>query len=79
MAWFKRTEKGITTATEDKKDVPKGLWYKSPTGKIIDQDELARNLWVSPEDDFHVRIGSKVKNILKSCLTIMSSKNWMPK
>ena len=58
MAWFKRTEKGITTATEDKKDVPKGLWYKSPTGKIIDQDELARNLWVSPEDDYHVRIGS---------------------
>ena len=59
MAWFKRKEKGITTATEDKMDVPKGLWYKSPTGKIIDTDELARNLWVSPEDDFHVRIGSK--------------------
>ena len=59
MAWFKRTEKGIQTATEDKKDVPKGLWYKSPTGKIIDQDELAKNLWVSPDDDFHVRIGSK--------------------
>ena len=58
MAWFKRKEKGIQTATEDKKDVPKGLWYKSPTGKIIDTDELARNLWVSPEDDFHVRIGS---------------------
>ena len=59
MAWFKRKEKGITTATEDKKDVPKGLWYKSPTGKIIDTDELAKNLWVSPEDDFHVRVGSK--------------------
>ena len=58
MAWFKRTQKGITTATEDKKDVPRGLWYKSPTGKIIDADELERNLWVSPEDDFHVRIGS---------------------
>ncbi|CAM2871515.1 acetyl-CoA carboxylase carboxyl transferase subunit beta [Flavobacterium succinicans] len=58
MAWFKRKEKGITTATEDKMDVPKGLWYKSPTGKIIDADELARNLFVSPEDDFHVRIGS---------------------
>jgi acetyl-CoA carboxylase carboxyl transferase subunit beta len=58
MAWFKRHEKGITTATEDKMDVPKGLWYKSPTGKIIDADELARNLFVSPEDDFHVRIGS---------------------
>jgi acetyl-CoA carboxylase carboxyl transferase subunit beta len=59
MAWFKRTEKGIQTATEDKKDVPKGLWYKSPTGKIIDADELARNFYVSPEDGYHVRIGSK--------------------
>jgi acetyl-CoA carboxylase carboxyl transferase subunit beta len=58
MGWFKRKEKGITTATEDKKDVPKGLWYKSPTGKIIDSEELGRNLWVSPEDDYHVRIGS---------------------
>jgi len=59
MAWFKRTEKGIQTATEDKKDVPKGLWYKSPTGKIVDADELARNFYVSPEDGYHVRIGSK--------------------
>ncbi|WP_310556037.1 acetyl-CoA carboxylase, carboxyltransferase subunit beta [Flavobacterium sp.] len=59
MGWFKRQEKGITTATEDKMDVPKGLWYKSPTGKIVDAEELKRNLWVSPEDDFHVRIGSK--------------------
>jgi acetyl-CoA carboxylase carboxyl transferase subunit beta len=58
MAWFKRQEKGITTPTEEKMDVPKGLWYKSPTGKIIDAEELARNLYVSPEDDFHVRIGS---------------------
>jgi len=59
MAWFKRTEKGITTPTEDKKDVPKGLWYKSPTGKVVDADELARNFYVSPEDGYHVRIGSK--------------------
>jgi len=58
-AWFKRKEKGIQTATENKKDVPKGLWYKSPTGKIIDADELERNFYVSPEDDYHVRIGSK--------------------
>lgn len=59
MAWFKRTEKGIQTPTENKKDVPKGLWYKSPTGKIIDAEELARNFYVSPEDGYHVRIGSK--------------------
>ncbi|QYJ69431.1 acetyl-CoA carboxylase, carboxyltransferase subunit beta [Flavobacterium litorale] len=59
MAWFKRTEKGIQTPTEDKKDVPKGLWYKSPTGKIIDAEELEKNFYVSPEDGYHVRIGSK--------------------
>lgn len=58
MAWFKRKEKGIQTATENKKDVPKGLWYKSPTGKIIDAEELAKNFYVSPEDDYHVRINS---------------------
>ncbi len=58
-AWFKRTEKGIQTATEEKKDTPRGLWYKSPTGKIVESDELAKNFYVSPEDDYHVRIGSK--------------------
>jgi len=58
MAWFKRTEKGIQTPTESKRDVPKGLWYKSPTGKIVDAEELARNFYVSPEDGYHVRIGS---------------------
>ncbi len=58
MSWFKRKEKGITTPTEEKMDVPKGLWYKSPTGKVIDAEELAQNLWVSPDDNFHTRIGS---------------------
>ncbi len=58
-AWFKRKEKGIQTATEEKKDTPKGLWYKSPTGKIVESEELAQNFFVSPEDDYHVRIGSK--------------------
>lgn len=59
MAWFKRTKKGIQTPTEEKKDVPKGLWYKSPTGKIVDAEELEKNFYVSPEDGYHVRIGSK--------------------
>ncbi len=57
--WFKRKEKGIQTSTEQKKDTPRGLWYKSPTGKIVESEELARNFYVSPEDDYHVRIGSK--------------------
>jgi acetyl-CoA carboxylase carboxyl transferase subunit beta len=59
MAWFKRKDKGIQTSTEEKKDTPKGLWYKSPTGKIIDTKELEQNFYVSPEDGYHVRIGSK--------------------
>ena len=59
MAWFKRKDKGIQTPTEAKKDIPKGLWYKSPTGKIVDTEELEKNYYVSPEDGYHVRIGSK--------------------
>ena len=58
MAWFKRKDKGIQTPTEAKKDTPKGLWYKTPTGKIVETEELANNFYVSPEDDYHVRIGS---------------------
>ena len=59
MSWFKRSEKGIRTKTEEKKDIPKGLWYQTPTGKIIEAKELADNNYVSPEDDYHVHIGSK--------------------
>ena len=57
-SWFKRKNKGIQTLTEDKKDVPKGLWYKTPSGKVVDTDELKDNYYVSPEDGYHVRIGS---------------------
>ena len=59
MSWFKRSETGIQTRTEEKKDIPKGLWYKTPTGKIVETQELADNFYVSPEDEYHVRIGSK--------------------
>ena len=57
-SWFKRKDKGIQTPTEDKKDVPKGLWYKTPSGKVVDTEELKLNFYVSPEDGYHVRIGS---------------------
>ena len=59
MSWFKRTNKNINTKTEEKKDIPAGLWYKSPSGKIIETKELTENMYVSPEDDYHVHIGSK--------------------
>ena len=59
MAWFQRKDKGIHTPTKEKKDVPDGLWYKTPKGKIIHIRELKNNSYVCPDDDFHVRIGSK--------------------
>jgi acetyl-CoA carboxylase carboxyl transferase subunit beta len=59
MAWFKRQNKGILTPTENKKEAPDGLWYKTPSGKIIHMRELKQNAYVCPEDEYHVRIGSK--------------------
>ncbi len=59
MAWFKRQSKGILTKTEDKKEVPDGLWYKTPSGSIVHMRELKNNSYVCPDDDYHVRIGSK--------------------
>jgi acetyl-CoA carboxylase carboxyl transferase subunit beta len=59
MAWFKRTDKGIKTSTAEKKDAPDGLWFKTPNGNIIHTRELKSNSFVCPDDDFHVKIGSK--------------------
>ena len=58
MAWFKRTDKGIQTPTEAKKEAPDGLWYKTRKGNIIHMRELRNNAYVCPDDDYHVRIGS---------------------
>lgn len=59
MAWFQRKAKGILTPTEQKMEAPDGLWYKTPSGKIIHTRELRNNNYVVPEDGYHVRIGSK--------------------
>ncbi len=59
MSWFQRKVKGITTPTDQKKDAPDGLWFKTPGGTIVHTRELKNNAYVSPEDGFHVRIGSK--------------------
>ncbi len=59
MPWFKRTDKGILTPTESKREVPDGLWFKSPSGKIIHTRELKNNAYVVPEEDLHVKIGSE--------------------
>lgn len=59
MSWFNRTDKGILTPTEAKREVPDGLWFKSPGGKIIHTRELKNNAFVVPEENYHVRVGSQ--------------------
>ncbi len=59
MAWFQRKDKGIQTPTTEKKEAPDGLWYKTPSGNIIHMRELRNNAYVCPDDEYHVRIGSK--------------------
>ncbi|MBX2894900.1 MAG: acetyl-CoA carboxylase, carboxyltransferase subunit beta [Cyclobacteriaceae bacterium] len=59
MPWFKRTDKGILTPTESKREVPDGLWFKSPGGKIVHTRELKNNAYVVPEEEYHVKIGSQ--------------------
>lgn len=59
MSWFLRKKKNILTPSKERKDLPKGLWYKTPNGKIICTEELKKNAYVNPEDGYHIRIGSK--------------------
>ena len=56
MGWFKRTKDGVTTPTQEKKDTPDGIWYKTPSGVILDKLELEENNFVSPVDEYHLRI-----------------------
>jgi len=59
MSWFKRQVKGIVTPTTQKKETPDGLWFKTPSGEIIETKELEKNNYVTPKEGFHTRIGSK--------------------
>jgi acetyl-CoA carboxylase carboxyl transferase subunit beta len=59
MGWFTRKNKNIVTPTDQKKETPDGLWHKTPSGKIVDKDNLEQNSWVSVEDGYHFKIGSK--------------------
>ncbi|RKY79619.1 acetyl-CoA carboxylase carboxyl transferase subunit beta [candidate division KSB1 bacterium] len=57
MAWFKRTQKGVTTT--EKKQLPDGLWLKcEQCNEILYRKELERNLYVCYKCNFHFRIRS---------------------
>jgi len=60
MGWFKRKSQGIFTESKDRKDIPKGLWYKCPQCKhLIPREEHKLNFWVCNHCDHHARINSK--------------------
>jgi acetyl-CoA carboxylase carboxyl transferase subunit beta len=59
MTWFKRTEKGIHTPTEMKKEAPDGIWYKCPEcKKVVQSKEHVANAHTCPSCNYHDRIGS---------------------
>lgn len=59
MAWFKRSKEGITTTTEEKLEVPDGLWFKCPScKKTSTTEELKENLYVCIHCSYHARINS---------------------
>ena len=59
MAWFKRTEKGINTPTEMKKEAPDGIWYQCPECKKVAQSkEHVANAYTCPSCNYHERVGS---------------------
>ena len=59
MGWFKRIQGGITTSTNDKKEIPEGLWYKCPKCKhIVTTQEHEKDLNVCQKCGFHERINA---------------------
>ncbi len=59
MTWFKRTEKGINTPTEMKKEAPDGIWHQCPEcKKIVQAKEHVVNAHTCPSCNYHDRISS---------------------
>ena len=59
MGWFKRIHGGITTSTNDKKEIPEGLWYKCPKCKhIVPTEEHESGLSVCQKCGYHERINA---------------------
>ena len=60
MGWFKRIKKGVTTETNQKKEIPEGLWYKCPKCKtILTSEDHHNQLYVCDNCNHHHRINAK--------------------
>jgi acetyl-CoA carboxylase carboxyl transferase subunit beta len=59
MAWFRRSNINIATATQ-KREMPDGLWTKCEAcGEIIHKTELEKNLFTCVKCGAHFRVGSR--------------------
>ncbi len=59
MSWFQRTEKGIITPTELKKETPDGLWYQCPScKKVMHSREHKKNMFTCSTCNYHEKLGS---------------------
>lgn len=60
MSWFKRTDKGIQTPTEMKREAPDGLWYQCPNcKKVMHTREHKLNSFTCIHCNYHEKIGSE--------------------
>ncbi len=59
MSWFKRDKQGILTSTEEKLEVPDGVWWQCTScKKTIPTSDLTDNKYVCPNCNYHARINS---------------------
>jgi acetyl-CoA carboxylase carboxyl transferase subunit beta len=59
-AWFKRNKEGILTSTQEKKEIPEGIWTQCPSCKNAQTTkELTENRFVCTSCGYHFRIGSE--------------------
>jgi acetyl-CoA carboxylase carboxyl transferase subunit beta len=59
MSWFKRSAEGITTTTEEKLEVPDGIWWKCPScKKTIPTIDLQENSYICTSCEYHARVNS---------------------
>jgi len=58
MAWWKRNDRGLATAAESRKSVPKGVWTKcGGCSEILVESDLAANHGVCPRCEHHHALG----------------------
>lgn len=60
MPWLSRKGKGIVTPTDQKKEVPDGLWYQCPECKEVSPSkEHSLTAYTCAKCNYHSRIGSR--------------------